>query len=377
MSTTAARPAVRGSFSFETSDDLEALRATWTALADRSDNVFSTYEWLATWWKHFGRDRPLHLTTVWDEEGAVVAILPLYLAARRPLRVLRFLGHGATDQLGPVCAVADRDRARRALAEFLTERTDAAWDLVIADELPASTVPLGSARLLARSPTHVVSLAATATSGDDWLAARSAKLRAQLARDERRLEALGAVTHRTADDPATVGRELERLFDLHRQRWDPEGGSRSFTGREAFHHDIAARFLALGRLRLRFLELDGTAIAGAYSFRFDGVESHYQGGRIPAYERCSVGLLLQRHAIRSCADEGVREYRFLRGDEAYKRRLADRTDQQESLAWARGPVGTAACSALAHLPRLSRTQARWVPAPVAWGTGGSPRWGAP
>lgn len=373
---TTAVVAEPSTFAFETTSDLESLRPVWQDLAARSDDVFATYEWLATWWRHFGRDRELLLTTVRESDGRVLAILPLYAAATRPARVVRFLGHGATDQLGPVCAVADRARARAALHRFLVGPTAPRWDLVIADELPVSDDRHG-ARLLARMPTHVVSLAASGTGADGWLATRPPKLRAQLARDGRRLEELGDVTFRIADDPSAVDRDLDLLLDLHRRRWDPVGGSRSFAGREAFHHEVVRTFLADDRLRLRFLELDGRAIAAAYSFRFDGVESHYQGGRDPAYDRCSVGLLLHRHAIRTCADEGVREYRFLRGDEPYKRRLADEVVEQESLAWTRGPLGDVAGAAVAQLPRLSRTQARWVPASWAWGTGGSPRWGAP
>ncbi len=366
---------VRDRLRFETTSDLAALREDWSRLAARSDNVFATYEWLATWWEHFGRRRPLLLTTVHDD-GRLVAILPLYVATTRPARVLRFLGHGATDQLGPICDAADRDLARRALAALVAEQLHRRG-LVIADELPASDEPLPGSRLLARSPTRVVPLARTGTTGEAWLAGRSPKLRAQLARDGRRLAEAGTVTHRTTTDPAGVGSDLDLLVDLHRRRWDPAGGSRSFVGREAFHHDVARQLLDRGWLRLRFLEVDGEAVAGAYSFRFGDVESNYQSGRDPRWDRCSVGLLLHRHAIDACADEGVAEYRFLRGDEDYKRRLANEVVEQESVAWARGLLGTATCTAVAHLPRLTRTQARWVPASLAWGTGGTPRWGAP
>ncbi|HWJ64377.1 MAG TPA: GNAT family N-acetyltransferase [Acidimicrobiales bacterium] len=376
MSTTAAAAATREPFTFETTSDPTALRGPWTALAERSDNVFATYEWLATWWCHFGRDRPLLLTTVVDGDGDLVAILPLYVASERPVRIVRFLGHGLTDQLGPVCAVADRDLARRALAAYLRSSAAPAWDLAIGDELPVSPALLG-ARSLSRSPTHVVSLASSGTSGDAWLAARSPKLRAQLSRAGRGLERLGPVTYRTTDDPAHAASDLELLWDLHRLRWAAQGGSRSFAGREAFHHEVVRLLLPLDRLRLRFLELDGRPVAATYSFRFAGVESHYQSGRDPAFDAHSVGLLLHRHAIRSCADEGVRELRFLRGDEPYKRRLADQVVEQESVGWSQGPLGSAALAAVAQLPRLSRTQARWVPASWAWGTGGSPRWGPP
>lgn len=368
-------------FTFEPVPDLESIRDEWTALADRSDNVFATHEWLATWWRHFGDGRPLLITSVRDADGRLVAILPLYLAAHRPIRVIRFLGHGATDQLGPICAVADRDRARRALATFVTEATDQPWDLAIADELPITTgmaggrTAPGSPRLLSRYPTHVVSLAGT--TADGWSESRSPKLRAQLARGGRSLAAAGTVTYRATEDLDRVDADLELLLDLHARHWARHGGSRSFALRERFHHDIVRTFLERGWLRLRFLELDGVAVAGLYSFRFQGAESHYQSGRDPGFDHHSVGLLLHRHAIRTCIDEGVREYRFLRGDEPYKRRFADRVVEQESVAWAHGPLGRAASATVAHLPRLNRAQTRWVPSSLAWGTGGSPRWGRP
>ena len=44
----------------------EALRPEWTRLALQSRNLFSTWEWASTWWRHFGRGRELLLTPVPD-----------------------------------------------------------------------------------------------------------------------------------------------------------------------------------------------------------------------------------------------------------------------------------------------------------------------
>ena len=54
-----------------------------------------------------------------DADGATAVVLPLYVNRTRPLRVLRFVGHGAADQLGPVCAPADRERVAAALRPLL------------------------------------------------------------------------------------------------------------------------------------------------------------------------------------------------------------------------------------------------------------------
>ncbi|MGH9026927.1 MAG: hypothetical protein ACRDWD_12545, partial [Acidimicrobiia bacterium] len=122
--------------SVELTSSLENARADWSALGERSDNVFATWEWLSTWWHHFGRDRPLvvGLGRTPDHEARVV--LPLYLAARRPLQVLRPLGHGVTDQMGPVCEPGDRAAAADALRRLLDD-APLPWDLLVADELPA------------------------------------------------------------------------------------------------------------------------------------------------------------------------------------------------------------------------------------------------
>src|ERR671937_2642797 len=88
---------------FELVDELESLREEWTSLADLGQNVFATWEFATTWWEHFGAGRRLVTVGCRDSGGELFAILPLYLWRRRPLRVLRFLGNGAGDVLGPVC----------------------------------------------------------------------------------------------------------------------------------------------------------------------------------------------------------------------------------------------------------------------------------
>lgn len=357
-------------------DDPSVL-ATWTALAAASGSIFATPEWLTTWWSAFGRDRRLLLATARRaDDGAPIALLPAYLAARGPIRTVRFLGHGPTDELGPVCAPADRAAAARAMGTWL-QRLPVGWDLAIADEVDGGGAWLGlpGARLLAPRDTQVVDL--RDLDADGWLASRSANLRTQLGKAERRLRREGEVRFRTTDDPDRLDADLDAFFDLHERRWASAGGTRSFAGRRAFHRAVARLALERGWLRLRFLEVGGRPVAGLYSFRFAGFESSYQASRDPAFDRWSVGLLAHAHAIRECADEGVAEYRFLRGDEPYKARFATRVEHRQSVAIVRTRPGALAAAALSPLPTWPREAQRLVPAPLAWGTGGAPRVGRP
>jgi CelD/BcsL family acetyltransferase involved in cellulose biosynthesis len=116
-------------FEVETVSALDPLRHEWTELASRTRSVFKTWEWLSTWWDHFGRRRQLLVTAV-RSQGRLIGILPLYQWRTRPLRILRFLGHSVGDELGPICAPADRPRMARALNRVLA---DSPWHLLLAE----------------------------------------------------------------------------------------------------------------------------------------------------------------------------------------------------------------------------------------------------
>jgi CelD/BcsL family acetyltransferase involved in cellulose biosynthesis len=177
-----------------------------------------------------------------------------------------------------------------------------------------------------------------------FLAGRGHRLRKQLRRDQRRLEALGAVRYRSAEASSA---DLDVLFSLHHSLFGEES---RFTEHACFHREFAQIARERGWLRMWFLEVDGKSIAAWYGFRYAGVEFDYQSGRDPAWDDFSVGTLLLTHAIRSAFDDGVAEYRLLRGGEAYKQRFATHDRGLETLVIGQGAVAEAAATAAAVLP---------------------------
>lgn len=334
--------------------------AQWDGLAEAARNPFATQSWLQTWWRHFGAGRRLALAACRDGDR-VAAILPLYLAAVRPVRVARFLGHGLSDELGPVCAPADRGLAAAALA------AGTGWDLLLADDLPPDLALTGG-RVLMRRPSPVVDLAAA-----DWeafLAARSRNFRREARKHERRLARRWELRFRTTSTADELPGDLDAFFALHARRWG--GTSSAFrAGREAFHRDVAPALLAEGRLRLRFLELDGRPVAALYNLRCGAAEAAYQAGRDPDLARYGVGSMLHLHAVREALADGLREYRLLRGGEAYKLRLAQRDPGVRTVAVARGVRGGVALAGVTASRVLPRRARRSLPAAIAWGSGGA------
>jgi dTDP-4-amino-4,6-dideoxygalactose transaminase len=329
----AVRPA-RAPLEIDRLDSIDEARADWTELADRSGNLFSTWEWASTWWSLYGDGRSLLLGRL-RRRGRTLALLPLYAWRDRPVRIARFVGHGPADELGPVCGPGDRAAAARALRQAVA---DARCGLLVAEHLPGRegwSALLGGGVIVRREVSPVLRWNG---GWQEYVASRSTKMRRQLRQRERRLERHG-LAYRLAD-ASSLERDLDTLFALHEARWG--GETTPFLAHREFHRAFAVRAAARGWLRLWLLELDGEPAAAWYGFRFAGREFYYQFGRDPALGGLDLGFVLVAHSVRQALEDGVREYRFLRGDDAYKMRFATSAGGVETIAVARGPLGRAA-----------------------------------
>ena len=346
------RPTRRPSFTLEPIDSIDATQDDWTSLAERSASIFSTWEWASIWWRHFAPSSELLAHKCYTNDGRLLAILPLYLSSGRPLRILRFVGHGQADLLGPICEPVDRITAARALRQLLAELD---FNVFLGERLPADagwSASLGG-KVLRLDANPVLRFAGQ--SWEDLVAARSANFREQVRRRERKLLREHEVHFRLVEDQHDLQDALDILFDLHAARWQARGrwfGSES----ERFHREFAPVALAHDWLRFWLLEVDGKAVAAWYGFRFGGAESYYQAGRDPAWDRFSVGFVLLVHTIRSALEDGALEYRFLLGAEPYKYRFATHDAGLETIGLSRGVAGGIALTAattLGHRPSIA------------------------
>lgn len=330
---------------------LEDLRAEWDDLAAHSENPFATWEWVVTWWRHFGGGRPLRTAACRDPNGRLVAILPAFESARRPARTLRLIGHDLGDRLGPICAPADIARTARALTRALSDRTLGA-DILIGEQLPGDQRwgGLMGGTLVRRTSSPVLEIEGAGF--EAWLASRSANFREQVRRRERRLARQRGLEYRLCDSPAALDRDLETLFALHAARWGDEDEAFPEPYRQ-FHRDFAALALERGWLRLWTLELDGRPAAAWHGFRYAGADWYYQAGRDPSIRGEAVGFVLLAHTVRDAMESGLRRYCLGRGDEDYKRRFANRDPGLETVVAGRGLRGGLWQAAATTAPALA------------------------
>jgi CelD/BcsL family acetyltransferase involved in cellulose biosynthesis len=147
------------------------------------------------------------------------------------------------------------------------------------------------------------------------------------------------------DDANRLERDMSRFLALHRTRWGAR--SRSFAGRrERLHREFARAALDRGWLDMRLLELDGEPVSCEYGFVFRDAYFAYQGGRDPAWDRYSVGFVVELESVRRTLEEGAGEYRFLGGAETYKYRFPTEDPGLETIVAPASRRGSAAAVAL-------------------------------
>ncbi len=158
--------------------------------------------------------------------------------------------------------------------------------------------------------------------GLDWegyLAGRSSSFRKKLRQRERKLTNAHEVLDRTATEE-TLEADLAQFFVLHERRWEGRSALDAPGGR-GFVTEFAAAAQRRGWLRLRLLEVDGTAVAAFLGWRVGDRYTFYQSGFDPDWAELSVGIVMLTRTIQSAIDEGAQEFDMLLGTEAYKRRF--------------------------------------------------------
>jgi len=329
-------------------DRLEPLRDDWIRLAAGSTNIFATWEWNELWWRHYGRGRELHVG-VTSGDGQVDAIVPLYAWSGRPLRILRLLGHGHGDRLGAISEIDDRATSARALRDALAA---VPHDLFVGDWLDGSGdwARALDGRVLRTTGYPLLQLAGR--SWADLLAETSGRFRKNIRQSRNRLERRHAVRFRSPD-ASTLERDLDTLFRLHRARFGRHQGCHFCREYEPFQREFAALAFERGWLRLLLLEAGEQVVAAEFGFLFRDVYFAYQGGRDPAWERESVGFVLEVETIRRMLEEeGAAEFRFLGGEESYKYRFPTEDPRLETVLAAATTTGRLASAALTTAWRL-------------------------
>jgi CelD/BcsL family acetyltransferase involved in cellulose biosynthesis len=316
---------------------LAALAPQWWDLWERSPYAtpFQSPAWLLSWWEEF---RPGDLLCgVATAEGRLKALFPFYLEEREGGPRLLPIGISLSDYLD-VLVDAQCPEAAHAVTKLMCEARWASWSF---EEMPpgaaAASLPRPASCLEKMSPQETCPVLQL-LEGCDLESCVPARRRRQLRRAHVIAATLGEPhISRCEQDSQHF---LDVLFDLHRSRWRErdEAGVLADAQVQNFHRAVLPRLAAAGLARCYLLALGHRPIAAYYGLLHRGRAYAYLGGFDPAFAEASPGAILIGQAIVDAISEGVSEFHFLRGREAYKYGWGARDRWNSRRVWVKGLV---------------------------------------
>jgi CelD/BcsL family acetyltransferase involved in cellulose biosynthesis len=314
---------------FRTIDDLDKLCVRWDELLAEypQASIFSSWEWLTTWWRAFGADQQLHVLAFEDGSSRLVGLAPLALTTRESLgknwKILRLMGDGSgdSDNLDLVVAPGYAPAVVWSFLTYLEDHSDF-WDFCELNAVPANS-PAANVLMkslaehkwvheLAETPCCQIPLPGD---WDTYFKQLSSTVRKNFKYHLRRLEKRLNFRIYRCSRQSDLPESLTALFDLHQKRWraNGDGGSFSSEKRRVFYQQLSSVLQSRNWLEFWILEIGGKPIAADYGFRYKNVVYALQAGFDPSEHADSPGFCLKGVMLRALIESGVQKYDFLAG----------------------------------------------------------------
>jgi CelD/BcsL family acetyltransferase involved in cellulose biosynthesis len=324
-----------------TSEGLRALEGVWDDLLSRSgtQTVFLTFDWLSTWWRHFGQSAKLRVIVVKDGERAI-GIAPLmqvrYWFFCVPVHKILFLGTWGSDRLDFILP----ERKEDVLAAIWShlKQSSRRWNVWEVEKILEDSPNLAALRrVLSSSGGHLHGYRPCFDSpylplegGWEKYISGKKRLRLGLNSSRNRLLRMGTLRVEDRSGPQEIDRALQTVSTLEARGSRRKDSLFGDPVRRSFYEQIARRFSEKGKLSLSFLLLEGNPIAYDLSFAYHGTVVGYALGYDQKYRRESPAKVLLAELVRSCFERGLKEFDFSAGDEPYKMYWTNRVRHQVS-----------------------------------------------
>ena len=309
-----------------------ALKPEWNELLlnSNADNYFLTYEWLSIWGRHIcGESDPFLLIAREPETGNLLGVTPFVIEKNYFIKKLIFMGNGSlqTDHFDFIIKEGYEQEIVKVFTTILYQQRNR-WDTIFLDGLKSSSQVLQN--LLASTESdHKLIYSETCPYlplPDSWESLKQKfgkNLRYNLGRYQRKLDKCfpGAVSFQTVKEESELITAMSKLYQLHHLiQFSNKNRKGLFEEKkiEDLNDEISKQALALGNLRLHSLRVEDNIIAVLYCFQYKNRVYYYQAGYDPEWKNFSPGRLLMAYAIKKAITEGMKEFDFLRGNEAYK-----------------------------------------------------------
>lgn len=292
-----------------------AIEPDWRDLAGRciEDNVYYARHYAKSLLDTVESGTDVRYVTVWDHDR-LIAFLPVVLRKHAIPGILPAGAAWQSDYTFSCTPMLDKDQPDRAaggLVDALAALRAGDWAIpqmnvggaawrALTGALDQREVPWLRHRMFERA-----SLSAGPGFEEHMRAAISAKRRRELARNRRRLEELGTVTHKSCNGGAELDEAVEAFLALEAGGWKGARGTALASRKDTTQFAKAAfGAVAAGRsARADVLLLDGKPIAAGVIVFSGSTGFTVKGAYDEAYASYSAGLLLEVEVLKSFLEE--------------------------------------------------------------------------
>ena len=161
---------------------------------------------------------------------------------------------------------------------------------------------------------------------DAFLNGLTGKERHEIRRKLRRLREAAPINFRVVESKTEVSEQIDTFFELFKLNRSDKSDFMT-DQRVSFFRSLAQALAEARILKLFFLDLDNRPAAAVMCFDYHSTIYLYNNGYDERYRSLSVGLLSKVLTIQNSIERGKIKYDFLKGTEAYKKRLGGKPVQ--------------------------------------------------
>lgn len=313
--------------------ELATLSDIWNQILNKSenDNVFLTWEWISTWWRHFGEEKTL-LVLLFKKDGNIIGIAPLMYRRQKQkfltLGTIEFIGTGLSDY-GDFILIEDKKTCIGLIFNFL-EKQSIKWDIMDLRHMPedSDTAILvqkvaeerGYQTVKRKTPCMYVPLSLT---WNEYYEKLSKKFKKNLRRIIRKCEKTYSMAIKHVENTDDIESDIQDFFDLY-SKWLRERYNLSSIFDTPLHKiklflkDISYIFFKNDWLDLSFITIDQKPASSCFSFIYDKTYYCYLMPWDSFYSEFELGNLHFMSILEFSIKQGLKEFDLLRGDENYK-----------------------------------------------------------
>ncbi|MCC5941175.1 MAG: GNAT family N-acetyltransferase [Balneolaceae bacterium] len=350
-----------------TNTEFDNLETEWNLLCEQTNShVFQTFDWNRTWWKYFGDYGKLQIFVLYDEDK-IAGIAPLF-SDRYPLfgitsyTTLRLIGSnvGKTRD-GPLLgtnAYSDYlqflilDKYIVSFYEHLMVfiKNEVLFDSMILEEIPerSSTLALlkedfssSGLKIEIKNASKTTRITSEESGWRGYLKKLSGNERKNVQKSLRKIERTEDNVFRIEmiDRSENFELHLNQLIELHQDQWNREGfpGTFSQKSMKNFFLETCKKLQSKDSIRIyALLPAEASEIASSVAMGIVIIynnQMYLQHGGMDMTSpliHIGPGKILNAAIIREAVQANF-TFDFLRGNEVYKKRLANKINQNSTI----------------------------------------------